>query len=56
MGVKIGKELMDVASKAMKMNVRSLAPLVLPASEKGKYIINYLQRKARRCGSHTCRT
>lgn len=44
-GVKIGKELMEVAGRAMKVNIRALAPLVLPASEKLKYAVNMFQRK-----------
>lgn len=44
-GVKIGRELMDVAGRAMKVNIRTLAPLILPASEKLKYVFNLFERK-----------
>lgn len=46
-GVKIGKELMNVAGRALKMHIKTLAPLVLPLSEKLVYIVNYIKRKVR---------
>ena len=44
-GIKIGKELMQVAGRALKMNITRLGPLVLPMSEKLVYAINLLARK-----------
>lgn len=44
-GIKIGKELMHVAGRALKMNITRLAPLVLPLSEKIFYACNILACK-----------
>jgi 3-ketoacyl-CoA synthase len=46
-GVKIGKELMQTASDALKANVTRLAPLVLPVSEQLIFAGNLFARKAR---------
>ncbi|KAL1803344.1 hypothetical protein ACET3Z_031991 [Daucus carota] len=45
LGVWLSKELMAVAGKGLKLNLTALGPLVLPASEKIKYFINFIARK-----------
>ena len=45
-GVKIGKELMTVAGKALEANITRLGPLVLPMSEKLLFAANWVGRKA----------
>ncbi|XP_010471130.1 PREDICTED: 3-ketoacyl-CoA synthase 7-like [Camelina sativa] len=44
-GVALSKQLVRVASKALKINVVELGPRVLPYSEQLKYIISFIQRK-----------
>lgn len=44
-GVALSKQLVRVASKALKINVVQLGPRVLPYSEQLKYIISFIQRK-----------
>ena len=44
-GIKIGKELMCVAGRALRMNITRLAPLVLPVSEKLVYALHMTARK-----------
>lgn len=46
-GVHLGKELMDVAGRALKQNITSLGPRVLPLSEKLRFVANFVQRKVR---------
>ena len=45
MGVKIGKELMEVAGMALKANITRLGPKVLPVSEQLIFAGNYVARK-----------
>ncbi|EIE20573.1 hypothetical protein COCSUDRAFT_18466, partial [Coccomyxa subellipsoidea C-169] len=44
-GVKIGKELMNVAGMALKANITQLGPLVLPISEQLIFAGNFVARK-----------
>jgi 3-ketoacyl-CoA synthase len=44
-GVKIGKELMEVAGMALKANITRLGPKVLPVSEQLIFAGNYVARK-----------
>ncbi|VVA94893.1 unnamed protein product [Arabis nemorensis] len=44
-GVALSKQLVKVASKALKINVVELGPRVLPYSEQLKYVISFIQRK-----------
>ncbi|CAA7052305.1 unnamed protein product [Microthlaspi erraticum] len=44
-GVALSKQLVKVASKALKINVVQLGPKVLPYSEQLKYVISFIQRK-----------
>ena len=46
-GVKIGRELMNVAAMALKRNITSLGPLVLPVSEQLIFAGNFVARKVR---------
>jgi len=46
-GVKIGRELMNVAATALKTNITRLAPLVLPVSEQLIFAGNFVARKVR---------
>lgn len=48
-GVKIGKELMKVAGKALEINISSLGPKVLPLSEKLCFAANFVARKVSCC-------
>lgn len=43
-GVTVSKELLSVAIDAVETNIRALGPLVLPLSEKFRYVTNYLIR------------
>ncbi|KAF8055285.1 KCS4 [Scenedesmus sp. PABB004] len=45
-GVKLSKELMTVAGEALKANITTLGPLVLPLSEQLLFAANMLARKA----------
>lgn len=47
MGVRLTKELMAVAGEALKVNVTTLGPLVLPISEQVIFILNLILRKVR---------
>ena len=47
-GIKIGKELMQVAGRALTQNITRLGPLILPLPEKLFYAANYVARKV--CG------
>jgi 3-ketoacyl-CoA synthase len=44
-GVRLTKELMAVAGEALKVNVTTLGPLVLPISEQVLFILNLIIRK-----------
>ncbi|KAK7364690.1 hypothetical protein VNO80_13431 [Phaseolus coccineus] len=44
-GVSLSKELMNVARDALKVHITSLGPLVLPLSEKIKFLSNLFERK-----------
>ncbi|RDX96466.1 3-ketoacyl-CoA synthase 2, partial [Mucuna pruriens] len=44
-GVSLSKELMNVARDALKVHITSLGPVVLPASEKLKFLVNLVERK-----------
>jgi 3-ketoacyl-CoA synthase len=43
-GVTVSKELLSVAIDAVETNIRALGPLVLPLSEKFRYVTNYMLR------------
>jgi len=45
-GVRLSKRIMQVAGDALKMNISSLGPLVLPLSEQVRYILNLIARRA----------
>ena len=47
-GVHLSKELMCIAGNALKANITTLGPLVLPLSEKLRFVWNLMQRKVRR--------
>ena len=47
LGMKIGRDLMSVAGKALRVNIMTLGPRVLPLSEKLIYAGNLVARKAR---------
>ncbi|XP_057444176.1 3-ketoacyl-CoA synthase 20-like [Lotus japonicus] len=44
-GVSLSKDLMNVARDALKVHITSLGPLVLPVSEKLKFVVNLIERK-----------
>lgn len=44
-GVRLSKELMAVAGEALKVNVTTLGPLVLPVSEQLLFLVNLVLRK-----------
>ncbi|KHN19642.1 3-ketoacyl-CoA synthase 17 [Glycine soja] len=44
-GVSLSKELMNVARDALKVHITSLGPVVLPISEKLKFLVNLIERK-----------
>ena len=44
-GIKIGREVMNVAGRALTANITRLAPLILPTSEKVFYAANSCARK-----------
>ena len=48
-GVYLSKDLMAIAGHALKANITTLAPLVLPVSEQLLFFINLVARKARLC-------
>ena len=45
LGMKIGRDIMAVAGRALRTNITALAPLVLPASEQLLYAGNLFARK-----------
>ena len=47
-GVRLSKQIMNIAGDALKRNITNLGPLVLPASEQLKFFCNILARKALR--------
>ena len=47
LGMKIGRDIMAVAGRALRTNITALAPLVLPASEQLLYAGNVFARKVR---------
>jgi len=47
-GVRLGKELMSVAARALKMNLTTLGPKVLPVSEQLKFGVNMALRQLAR--------
>lgn len=44
-GVKLDKSLMAIAGEALKINITTLGPLVLPVTEQLKFFFNLVQRK-----------
>ncbi|KAK7380764.1 hypothetical protein VNO78_33283 [Psophocarpus tetragonolobus] len=44
-GVSLSKELMNVARDALKVHITSLGPVVLPLSEKLKFVVNLIERR-----------
>lgn len=46
-GVYLSKELMSIAGHALKANITTLGPLVLPLSEQLFFFINLIARKVR---------
>ncbi|KAL2895522.1 3-ketoacyl-CoA synthase 6 [Bienertia sinuspersici] len=44
-GISLSKDLMFIAGETLKSNITSLGPLVLPISEKLKFVINFVSRK-----------
>ncbi|RZC92717.1 hypothetical protein C5167_011799 [Papaver somniferum] len=44
-GVTLSKDLTSVAEEALKSNLTTLGPLVLPIAEKVKFVVNYISRK-----------
>ena len=44
-GVHLSKDLMSIAGAALKSNIVSLGPRVLPISEQLRYVCNFLRRK-----------
>jgi hypothetical protein len=47
LGMRISRDLMGVAGRALRANITTLAPLILPASELILYAANAFARKAR---------
>jgi 3-ketoacyl-CoA synthase len=45
-GVRLNKDLITVGAKALRMNMTSLGPLVLPLSEQLKFAGNFIVRQA----------
>lgn len=45
LGMKIGRDIMAVAGRALRTNITALAPLVLPASEQLLFAGNLFARK-----------
>eukprot|EP01134_Creolimax_fragrantissima_P005128 CFRG5128T1 len=44
-GVRLSKQIMDVSGIALRQNITTLGPLVLPWSEQIKFVINFVRRK-----------
>eukprot|EP00808_Paulinella_micropora_P020346 g79458.t1 len=47
-GVRLSKELMGVAGKALRVNISTLGPSILPWSEQIKFFVNLFNRKVRK--------
>jgi len=47
-GVRLSKQIMQIAGDALKRNITNLGPLVLPISEQLKFFFNILARGAAR--------
>lgn len=47
-GVYLSKDLMSIAGHALKANITTLGPLVLPISEQLLFFLNLVMRKVRR--------
>ncbi|KAI9109048.1 hypothetical protein K1719_020003 [Acacia pycnantha] len=47
-GISISKDLMNIAGQALKSHITSLAPLVLPVSEKLKFLVTFVGSKVLR--------
>ncbi|KAI9082258.1 hypothetical protein K1719_035681 [Acacia pycnantha] len=47
-GISISKDLMNIAGQALKSHITSLAPLVLPVSEKVKFLVTFVGSKVLR--------
>ncbi|KOO24322.1 3-ketoacyl- synthase 11-like protein [Chrysochromulina tobinii] len=47
-GVRLSKQIMQIAGDALKRNITSLGPLILPVSEQLRFFFNLLARKALR--------
>ena len=47
-GVRLSKQIMQIAADALKKNITNLGPLVLPVTEQIKFFCNLLARKALR--------
>ena len=54
-GVYLSKDLMAIAGHALKANITTLAPLVLPVSEQLLFFINLVARKVRILSFSLCR-
>ena len=48
-GVKLSRDLVKVAGQAMTANLSTLGPMVLPVSEKAKYLWRHFERKVGCC-------
>lgn len=48
-GVRLDKNLMKIAGNALKANITTLGPLVLPLSEQLLFFVNLVARKVGRC-------
>ena len=45
-GVRLSKQIMQIAGDALKSNIATLGPLVLPVSEQLKFVVNLVARRA----------
>ena len=45
-GVRLSKQIMQIAGDALKRNITNLGPLVLPVSEQLKFFLNVFARRA----------
>uniref|UniRef100_A0ACD5ZTV5 Uncharacterized protein n=1 Tax=Avena sativa TaxID=4498 RepID=A0ACD5ZTV5_AVESA len=45
LGINLSKDLLDIAGKALRDNITTLGPNVLPFSEKFKFLLTFIQRK-----------
>ncbi|XP_074308294.1 3-ketoacyl-CoA synthase 5-like [Silene latifolia] len=45
LGISLSKDLLVIAGEALKSNITSLGPLVLPVSEKIRFVVHFLARK-----------